>query len=139
MELKLVATAAQERKDPFKEKRDRDREDGRLLALAYAEEALLLHVADMRDPTVDPKIRVRCREYVMNRAWGTPKVTPDEDQSVKNANILMILENFSRDQAQLEAAQRVHPAQSLEHEVSLPNHATDAPSQFEDEEAQDVW
>lgn len=139
MELHLVKTAAQERRDPFKQKRDRDREDGRLKALEFAEEALLLTVQMMRDPAVEAKLRYQCQREVMNRAWGTPKVTPDEDPTQKNANILMILESFSREQGQIESAQRVHPAQALEHEEALPDSVGESPARFDSEEAQDVW
>lgn len=81
--------------DPYANKRKADREDGRLKALEYAEEALLFDVAVMRDTSEDMKHRMAASARIQNRAWGTPKATPDEDPKIANKTMLDIFEGIS--------------------------------------------
>lgn len=110
--------------DPYAARRKKDREDGRQAAQMFADEALLLTVQMMRNPGVDDKVRFQCQREVMNRAWGTPKATADEDPRMAAHDMLEILAAFSLDAAAEETARRlleatqpqqaVHPAQRLD-------------------------
>lgn len=87
--------------DPAAAKRKKDREDGRVAAAAFAQEALQEAVALMRN-CPDPKIRLQAAKMVMDRAWGTPKATEDESQIQKNKSIIEVLAGISAEFAQIE-------------------------------------
>ena len=87
--------------DPLAEKRKRDRENGRIAALEFANEALLETVAVMRS-TKDPSIKLKAAKEIMNRAWGTPKNVEDESKAMANRSMLEVLATISTELAALE-------------------------------------
>lgn len=56
---------------------------------------ILLMVSMARDETQDGKLRFQCAKEVANRAYGTPKATPDEDPKMANKTMLDIFEGIS--------------------------------------------
>lgn len=102
-ELKLVDRARMT--DPIAEKRKADKENGRLQAQQFAQEALLTAVGVMRT-TKDETQKLKACKMIMERAWGIPKSAVEEEDNNRSHSILEVLAAISST-LQLPAAERV--------------------------------
>lgn len=117
LELHLIRRSAPAEQDPAADKRRQDRENGRVAAQEFANEALLTAVTVLRT-CPDPKQKLTAAKMIMDRAWGAPKVDESENQKLANRNILDILSAISQENTkQLEKP--VH-AQQIEQKPSNP-------------------
>lgn len=97
IELHLISRAPTATQQELAEKRALDRENGRKLALAHAEEALQAAVVTMRTAlnARDHTTVLKAAKMIMDRAWGTPKTEDNTQQSLSNRNILEIFASMS--------------------------------------------
>lgn len=133
-ELHLIRRSMPAEPDPAAEKRKQDRENGRMAALEYANEALLTAVAVLRT-CPDPKQKLQAAKMIMDRAWGTPKADDSEQQKLANRNILDILATISLENT---AKPLEKPVEAEKIEQKQPHSALEALFEGEIEDAEIV-
>lgn len=120
IELHLISRAPTATQQELAEKRALDRENGRKLALAHAEEALQAAVVTMRTAlnARDHATVLKAAKMIMDRAWGTPKTEDNTQQSLSNRNILEIFASMSL-QADEIVVEKPVEAVKIEHNPAL--------------------
>lgn len=94
LELQFINRSPPKEADAATEQRKRDRENGRQMAMGYAQEALLKAVTVMRT-SKDEKQAFAAAKYIMDRAWGPPKAPDEAEIALGNRDIFDVLASIS--------------------------------------------